>query len=90
MSKSPEENKNSLSDSLDLKAKYLELETILDISNNLNTQVDIKSLLESILSSSASILNSSKGMVIVKNDTNNFYVPLSTFNLDEKLVRSQL
>ena len=90
MSKFPEENKNSLSDSLDLKAKYLELETILDISNNLNTQVDIKSLLESILSSSASILNSSKGMVIVKNDTNNFYVPLSTFNLDEKLVRSQL
>ena len=68
-SKSVEDLENQLlSKNKDLTEKYLELETLLDLTNTINSLDDLDSLFFNVLTLSSSILNSSKGIVLIKNE----------------------
>ena len=60
--------KQLLKKNKDLNAKYLELETLLDLTNTINSLEDLDELFFSVLSLSSSIINSSKGLLLLKND----------------------
>ena len=68
----------------DLNEKFLELETLLDLTNTINSLDDLDSLFFNVLTLSSSILNSSKGIILIKNDVSNIFDPISTFNIDEE------
>ena len=55
----------------DLNEKYLELETILDLTNTINSLDDLNDLFFNVLTLSSSIINSSKGLVLLKNEVSN-------------------
>ena len=74
----------------DLNEKFLELETLLDLTNTINSLDDLDSLFFNILTLSSSILNSSKGIVLIKNDVSNIFDPISTFNIDEEKIKKQI
>ena len=74
----------------DLNEKYLELETLLDLTNTINSLNDLDSLFFNVLTLSSSILNSSKGMVLIKNEVSNIFDPISIFNLDEDKIKKQI
>tara|TARA_B100001989_G_scaffold252706_1_gene235779 strand:+ start:1539 stop:3107 length:1569 start_codon:yes stop_codon:yes gene_type:complete len=74
----------------DLNEKYLELETLLDLTNTINSLNDLDSLFFNVLTLSTSILNSSKGMVLIKNEVSNIFDPISIFNLDENKIKKQI
>ena len=74
----------------DLNEKYLELETLLDLTNTINSLNDLDSLFFNVLTLSSSILNSSKGMVLIKNEVSNIFDPISIFNLDENKIKKQI
>ena len=74
----------------DLNEKYLELETLLDLTNTINSLNDLDSLFFNVLTLSSSILNSSKGMVLIKNEVSNIFDPISIFNLDENKLKKQI
>ena len=71
----------------DLTEKYLELETLLDLTNTINSLDDLDSLFFNVLTLSSSILNSSKGIVLIKNEVSNIFDPISVFNLDEEKIK---
>ena len=73
----------------DLTEKYLELETLLDLTNTINSLDDLDSLFFNVLTLSSSILNSSKGIVLIKNEVSNIFDPISVFNLDEEKIKKQ-
>ena len=73
----------------DLTEKYLELETLLDLTNTINSLDDLDSLFFNVLTLSSSILNSSKGIVLIKNEVSNIFDPISVFNLDEEKIKSR-
>ena len=52
----------------DLQLKYLELETLLDITNELNTFDQIPILLQEILVKSCGVLNASSGLILIENE----------------------
>ena len=56
--------KQLLKKNKDLNAKYLELETLLDLTNTINSLEDLDELFFSVLSLSSSIINSSKELCI--------------------------
>ena len=74
----------------DLNEKYLELETLLDLTNSINSLDDLNSLFFNVLTLSSSILNSSKGIVLIKNEVSNIFDPISTFNIDEEKIKRQI
>ena len=74
----------------DLNEKYLELETLLDLTNTINSLNDLDSLFFNVLTLSSSILNSSKGIVLIKNEVSNIFDPISIFNLDEDKIKKQI
>jgi len=74
----------------DLNEKYLELETLLDLTNTINSLNDLDSLFFNVLTLSSSILNSSKGIVLIKNEVSNIFDPISIFNLDENKLKKQI
>ena len=82
--------KQLLKKNKDLNAKYLELETLLDLTNTINSLEDLDELFFSVLSLSSSIINSSKGLLLLKNDISNIFDPVSVFNLDEKNIKELL
>ena len=49
----------------DLNEKYLEIETLLDLTNTINSLDDLDSLFFNVLTLSSSILNSSKGIILI-------------------------
>jgi len=65
--------KQLLKKNKDLNAKYLELETLLDLTNTINSLEDLDELFFSVLSLSSSIINSSKGLLLLKNDISNIF-----------------
>ena len=65
----------------DLTEKYLELETLLDLTNTINSLDDLDSLFFNVLTLSSSILNSSKGIVLIKNEVSNIFDPVSYTHL---------
>ena len=74
----------------DLNEKYLELETILDLTNTINSLDDLNDLFFNVLTLSSSIINSSKGLVLLKNEVSNIFDPVSVFNIDESKIKKQI
>ena len=56
-----------------LNEKYLELETLLDLTNTINSLDDLNELFFNVLTLSSSILNSAKGVVLLKNEVSNIF-----------------
>ena len=82
--------KQLLKKNQDLNEKYLELETILDLTNTINSLDDLNELFFNVLTLSSSILNSAKGVVLLKNDISNIFDPVSVFNIDELKIKKQI
>ena len=66
----------------DLQLKYLELETLLDITNDLNSFEEIPVLLQEILVKSCAVLNASSGLILIEDDNSNVLNIGSDFNID--------
>ena len=73
-----------------LNEKYLELETLLDLTNTINSLDDLSELFFNVLTLSSSIINSSKGVVLIKNDVSNIFDIISSFNLEEENIKKQI
>ena len=82
--------KQLLKKNQDLNEKYLELETLLDLTNTINSLDDLNELFFNVLTLSSSILNSAKGVVLLKNDVSNIFDPVSVFNIDESKIKKQI
>ena len=82
--------KQLLKKNQDLNEKYLELETILDLTNTINSLDDLNELFFNVLTLSSSILNSAKGVVLLKNDISNIFDPVSVFNIDELKIKKKI
>ena len=66
----------------DLQLKYLELETLLDITNDLNTFEEIPVLLQEILVKSCAVLNASSGLILIEDNNSNILNIGAEFNID--------
>ena len=75
--------KQLLKKNQDLNEKYLEIETLLDLTNTINSLDDLKSLFFNVLTLSSSIINSSKAVILLKNEVSNIFDVFSEFNLEE-------
>jgi len=82
--------KQLLKKNRDLNEKYLELETILDLTNTINSLDDLNDLFLNVLTLSSSIINSSKGLVLLKNEISNIFDPVSVFNIEESKIKKQI
>ena len=82
--------KQLLKKNQDLNEKYLELETLLDLTNTINSLDDLNELFFNVLTLSSSILNSAKGVILLKNDVSNIFDPVSVFNIDEIKIKKQI
>ena len=74
----------------DLTNKFLELETLLDLTNTINSQEDLKSLFFNILTISSSILNSSKGTILIRDPVSNIFNPISVFNMEDENIKKKI
>ena len=66
----------------DLQLKYLELETLLDITNDLNSFEEIPVLLQEILVKSCAVLNASSGLILIEDNNSNVLNIGADFNID--------
>lgn len=66
----------------DLQLKYLELETLLDITNDLNSFEEVPILLQEILVKSCAVLNASSGLILIEDDNSNVLNIGADFNID--------
>ena len=82
--------KQLLKKNKDLNEKYLELETILDLTNTINSLDVLNDLFFNVLTLSSSIINSSKGLVLLKNEISSIFDPVSVFNIEEKKIKKQI
>ena len=73
-----------------LNEKYLELETLLDLTNTINSLDDLEKLFFNVLTLSSSIIDSSKGVVLIKNDVSNIFDITSSFNIEEEKIKKQI
>ena len=81
--------KELLKNNEDLTNKFLELETLLDLTNTINSQEDLKSLFFNILTISSSILNSSKGTILIRDQVSKIFNPISAFNMEDEKIKKQ-
>ena len=66
----------------ELSNKLLEIESLIDVTEIINTEQGLKqSLFENILITILSILNASKGMVLLKDEKSGFFNVMSKFNI---------
>ena len=73
-----------------LNEKYLEIETLLDLTNTINSVDDLESLFFNVLTLSSSIINSSKGVILIKNEVSNIFDVFSEFNLEDTQLKKQI
>jgi PAS domain S-box-containing protein len=66
----------------ELQLKYLELETLLDITNELSSFENVSILLQEILIKSCAVLNASSGMILIQNDNSDLFQIEAEFNID--------
>ena len=66
----------------DLQLKYLELETLLDITNELNSFDQISILLQEILIKSCGVLNASSGLILIEDENSDVLHIGADFNVD--------
>jgi len=74
----------------DLQLKYLELETLLDITNDLNSFEDIQVLIQEILVKSCGLLNANSGLILVEDSNSDILHIEANFNLDISILRGIL
>jgi len=66
----------------ELQLKYLELETLLDITNELSSFENVSVLLEEILIKSCAVLNASSGMILMQDNNSDLFQIEAEFNID--------
>jgi adenylate cyclase len=66
----------------ELQLKYLELETLLDITNELSSFENVSVLLQEILIKSCAVLNASSGMILMQNNNSDLFQIEAEFNID--------
>ena len=66
----------------DLQLKYLELETLLDLTNDLNSFDDISVLINEILIKSCGVLNASSGLILIEDMNSDILQVEASFNTD--------
>jgi adenylate cyclase len=71
----------------DLQLKYLELETLLDITNELNSFDQIPDLLQVILIKSCAVLNASSGLILIEDDNSDVLHIGADFNIDTSVLK---
>jgi PAS domain S-box-containing protein len=71
----------------DLQLKYLELETLLDITNELNSFDQIPVLLQEILVKSCAVLNASSGLILIEDDNSDVLHIGADFNIDISVLK---
>ena len=71
----------------DLQLKYLELETLLDITNELNSFDQIPFLLQEILVKSCAVLNASSGLILIEDDNSDVLHIGADFNIDISVLK---
>ena len=71
----------------DLQLKYLELETLLDITNELNSFDQIPVLLQEILVKSCAVLNASSGLILIEDDNSDVLQIGADFNIDISVLK---
>jgi len=57
----------------ELQLKYLELETLLDITNDLSSFENVSILLQEILIKSCAVLNASSGLILMQNNNSDLF-----------------
>lgn len=71
----------------ELQLKYLELETLLDITNELSSFEHVYVLLEEILIKSCAVLNASSGMILMQNNNSDLFQIEAEFNIDVQALK---
>jgi len=71
----------------ELQLKYLELETLLDITNELSSFDNVSVLLQEILIKSCAVLNASSGMILMQNENSDLFQIEAEFNLDVEALK---
>jgi len=71
----------------DLQLKYLELETLLDITHELNSFDQIPVLLQEILIKSCGVLNASSGLILIEDDNSDVLHIGAHFNIDISVLK---
>lgn len=71
----------------ELQLKYLELETLLDITNELNSFDQISVLLQEILIKSCGVLNASSGLILIEDNNSDVLAIGADFNLDISVLK---
>ena len=71
----------------ELQLKYLELETLLDITNELSSFEHVSVLLEEILIKSCAVLNASSGMILMQNNNSDLFQIEAEFNIDVQVLK---
>ena len=71
----------------DLQLKYLELETLLDITNELNSFDQISTLLQEILIKSCGVLNASSGLILIEDENSDVLQIGADFNVDISVLK---
>ena len=66
----------------ELQLKYLELETLLDITNELSSFEHVSVLLQEILIKSCAVLNASSGMMLMQDNNADLFQIEAEFNID--------
>ncbi len=66
----------------ELQLKYLELETLLDITNELSSFENVTVLLQEILIKSCAVLNASSGMILMQNENSDLFQIEAEFNIE--------
>ena len=71
----------------ELQLKYLELETLLDITNELSSFENISLLLQEILIKSCAVLNASSGMILIHNENSDLFQIEAEFNINVEALK---
>jgi adenylate cyclase len=71
----------------ELQLKYLELETLLDITNELSSFENVSVLLQEILIKSCAVLNASSGMILMQNENSDLFQIEAEFNMDVEALK---
>ena len=71
----------------ELQLKYLELETLLDITNELNSFENVSVLLQEILIKSCAVLNASSGMILMQHNNSDLFQIEAEFNIDVEALK---
>ena len=75
----------------ELRNKLLEIESLIDVTEIINSQDGLKqNLFENILITILSILNASKGMVLLKDEKSGFFNVISQFNILKEELPSKI